>query len=46
MALFLEPATMASVAQLDPSGPIKPATSLKKDEIKDTGWHQTEFCKY
>ena len=32
MALFLEPATMASVWQLGASGPIKPAMSLKEDK--------------
>ena len=30
MALFLEPATMASVWQLGPSGPMKAAMSLRK----------------
>ena len=29
MALFLDPATIASVLQLGPSGPINPATSLE-----------------
>ena len=44
IALFLDPATMASVWQLGASGPMNPAMFLKKNLKKDNQFYNSPDC--